>query len=118
MKKRYALLALLLLITSQASAEQYAIHLDTSEASAHGNYEALSIYGKVYTVTATQGYITTLIGPYEGKQLAGETLNKIRADGYYGAYITKHKKVRSKIPHAGSYRYSEMLRLKTLLAAK
>jgi hypothetical protein len=91
MKNRYAIVSMLLLITSQASAEQYAIHLDTSESSNLGMYKALSEHGELYTVKATQGYTTVLLGPYENKHMAGETLNRVRVSGHYGAFITKHK---------------------------
>jgi len=97
MEKYFAIISFLLLITSPAYAEQYDIHLDTSESSNPGNYEALSVYGEVYNVEATQGFTTTLIGPFKNKSLAGETLNKIRNDGYFGAYIIKHENERSQI---------------------
>jgi hypothetical protein len=97
MKKYPAIISLLLLIASQAHAEQYDIHLDTSESSNLRNYEALSIYGEVYTIEATTGFTTTLIGPFESKKLAGETLNKIRNDGYFGAFLIKHENERSKM---------------------
>ena len=97
MKKYPAIISLLLLIASQAHAEQYDIHLDTSESSNLRSYEALSVYGKVYSIEATRGLTTTLIGPFESKKLAGETLNKIRNDGYFGAFIIKHENEGSQI---------------------
>lgn len=93
MKTRYALFGLLLLITGQASAQQYAIHLDTSESADLRNHEGLNVYGNLYTVEATQGFTTTLLGPYQDKHAAGEVLNSVREVGYYAAFITKHKKV-------------------------
>ncbi len=122
MKIRYALASLVLLITSQASAErsierstdqstvrstdQYAIHLDTSKSSNISDYKALRFYGDLYTVEATQGYITTLLGPYSGKQLVGEILNRVRVAGYYGALITKYKNTHSPVSVISKHQYS------------
>jgi len=97
MKKYSAFIGLLLLINTQAYAEQYAIHLDTSETSDIRDYEALSIYGELYTVEATEGLTSTLLGPYETKRLAGEALNKIRENGNFAAFIRKHKSQNSRI---------------------
>ena len=97
MKKSYTLISLLLLITSQASAGQYAIHLDTSKSTNLSDYETLSVFGELYTVAATEGYTSTLLGSYETKRLAGVILNKVREDGHFGAYIIKNKNERSQI---------------------
>jgi len=91
MKAYYLIGGLLLLFTSQASAEQYLIHLDTSESPDPGRYEALSAYGDIYTVRATQGCTTTLLGPYANRVMASYTLDKIRFEGHYGAFISQHR---------------------------
>ena len=107
MKKRYALFSLLLLITAHASAGQYAIHLDTSKVADLSQYEVLRVYGELFTAAATKDYTTTLLGSYESKHLAGETLNSVRQAGYHAAFITKHKNVRSPVPVTAQQQYNE-----------
>lgn len=118
MKTYFAIMSLLLLITSQAYAEQYDIHLDTSESSNLRNYETLSVYGEVYIVEATQGFTTTLIGPFKNKSLAGEALNKIRNDGYFGAYIIKHENENSQMKATDKHESSNNETFKDFTANK
>lgn len=108
MKKHYKFLGLLLLITSQVSAEQYVVHLDTSKSPDLKNFEELSIYGDLYTVEDSNGLTTTLLGPYEGKQAAKETLDEVHVAGHYAAYVSEFKStdVSSVISDKAKHQYS------------
>lgn len=97
MKNYYLFISLFFLITGQTSAEQYAIHLDTSEEPDLSNYEVLNGYGELYIVEATEGFTTTLLGPFESKDMAAQVLNSVRGEGHYGAFITKHKNAKNQV---------------------
>ena len=90
-KKHYKYIGLLLLISSQAFAEQYVVHLDTSKSPDLLNYEELSIYGNLYTVEDSNGLTTTLLGPYEDKKAAKEILGEVHVAGHYAAYVSEYK---------------------------
>ena len=108
MKNLYKFLLLALLATGQAGAQQFAIHLDTSKSPDTAALEELSIYGELSTVKNSDGYTTTLLGPYEGNNIAKEILNEIRVAGYEKAFITAHKtnNINASISGAAKYQYS------------
>ena len=107
-KNHYKYLALLLLITSQAFAEQYVVHLDTSKSPDLQNFEELSIYGDLYTIEDSNGLTTTLLGPYEGKKAAKEILDEVHVAGHYAAYVSEYKStdVSSSVSDNAKHQYS------------
>jgi hypothetical protein len=91
MKKHYRLLLLLLLITEQGWADQYAVQLEASKSPSLERYEALSVHGNLYTVSGDNGFIRARLGPYESKDRALDILRDVRAAGYTDAFIARQQ---------------------------
>ena len=87
MKKLYLTLGLLMCITSQIHAGDYAIQLSASKSPQLTAYKPLEKFGNLYTTNADNGFIRTRLGTLHGKQIALETLAKVHAAGYPNAFL-------------------------------
>lgn len=87
MKKLYPTLGLLMCITSQIHAGDYAIQLSASKSPQLTVYKPLEKFGNLYTTTTDNGFIRTRLGTLHGKKIALETLAKVHAAGYPNAFL-------------------------------
>jgi hypothetical protein len=99
--KQYCVgLTLLLFVTGQAMAGQYAVQLEASRSPSLAKFQELSAYGRLYTETTEQGYIRKRMGPYENRIEALDVLKQVHAAGYKDAIITRQQGSSAASSHA------------------
>ena len=84
-------LVLLMLVTGQGVAGQFAIQLEASRSPGLDQFQALSRFGRLYTETAQSGYIRTRLGPFANKAMALDVLQKVHAEGFTKAIVARHQ---------------------------
>lgn len=118
----FSIVAASAMISSQVLASQYAVQLEASKSPDIKRFQALSVYGKLYTVTAENGYVRTRLGPYDSKGKALDVLEQVHQAGYTDAFLAKQKPgkansplVSSAVPNKRTHKYDiETLDVKTL----
>lgn len=76
---------------AEEQARLYAIQLESSRTPHLADYEVISEYGTLYTYRprGAQGLVRVRMGYYRSRAAAGAALEKIRAQGFSDAYLSR-----------------------------